>query len=299
MLGAMVKQYWAPKQGLEPQDVVTVSVMPCLAKKSEAEREPTPTGGGSKVEEEKEMKPWYDVDYVITTRELIRLLHEKHVHLASLPEEPYDSVLGVSTGAAVLFGASGGVMEAALRTAYTSITGEELLPDQLEFQEVRGFAGVKEATIRLSSPDGSIDKNLRVAVANGIGNAHSLIEAIEHGQIHYGFVEVMACPGGCVGGGGQPKTEDPLAVFQRMQGIYQIDRQQKKRKSHENPDVLQIYRELLGEPNSEVAETFLHTQFHDRSRRAITAEESSPSCAPPGSKPHTTTPHRVDKDSEE
>ncbi|CAG9463575.1 unnamed protein product [Pedinophyceae sp. YPF-701] len=277
MMGAVIKRVWAERAGVKPEDVISVSVMPCTAKKHEAER---PGMGEAGVA---------DVDYVITTRELGRMLREKRVPLGSLKEEEYDDPLGSGTGAAVIFGATGGVMEAAVRTAYEVVTGEPLA--DVNLTPTRGFEGVKEATLHMKSKDGAVDRDVRIAIANNIGNARNLVDAMERGEVHYDFVEVMACSGGCIGGGGQPKTADPMAAFKRMMGIYEIDERSTPRKSHENPDVVQIYKEVFGEPNSHKAHELLHTTYTDRSATTVKADppaapkvrakKAAPKAAPP------------------
>ncbi|EFN56510.1 hypothetical protein CHLNCDRAFT_34957 [Chlorella variabilis] len=257
MMGAVVKHYWAKKKGLKPEDVCLVGIMPCTAKKHETERKEFRNENGA-----------YDCDYVITTREFGHMLRHKKIPMPSLKPEEFDNPLGEATGAAALFGATGGVMEAAIRTAYEIAAGEPL--PKLEVEAVRGVKGVKEATLTLPANDttlkaGVAGKEIRVAVASGIGNARHLLQRIQAGEAHYDFVEVMACPGGCIGGGGQPKTHDPDAVLKRMGAIYQVDKSLALRKSHENPSIHKIYAEFLGQPGGELSHKLLHTHYTDHS----------------------------------
>lgn len=259
MFGTVTKTYWAEKMGIDPRKIVLVSVMPCTAKKFEKERPEMKTAFhywkdkmGLKDEE-----AFNDVDYVLTTREAAQMIRESGIDFAHLPDEDFDKPLGESSGAAVIFGATGGVMEAALRTAYEVITGKTLA--KLDFTDVRGLQGIKTADIDI---DGAI---LKVAVANGLGNARALMEQIQKGESPYQFVEIMCCPGGCLGGGGQPISENPDIKEKRAEAIYREDKDKPVRKSHENPEVKEIYKEFLGEPNSELAHHLLHTEYCDRS----------------------------------
>ncbi len=261
MMGAVVKRHFASKLGIKPEDVCLVSFMPCTAKKHEAEREEQQRPGESQ-----------DIDYVLTTREFGHLLRTKNIPLTSLPESNFDSPLGASTGAAVIFGATGGVMEAALRTAYEVASGQPL--PKLEVDEIRGLRGVKEAVVKLpeTAPAGVANKEIRVAVASGIGNARHLLQAMAEGSApKYDFIEVMACPGGCIGGGGQPKTRDPAAVLKRMGAIYSLDQKSALRKSHENPEIQKLYEEFLGKPGGELSHELLHTRYTDRSHETFPA----------------------------
>jgi len=238
MLGMLIKTYYAKKAGIDPKKITVVSIMPCTAKKFESTRVELESG----------------VDFVLTTRELGRLIKMKKVDFASLPDEEFDPALGISTGAGVIFGATGGVMEAALRTAHFLATGKEL--DKIEFAEIRGMKGVKEGKIVLNG------KEIRFACAHGGANARKLME--QKGKYH--FIEVMACPGGCIGGGGQPIYRDPDTLRKRTEALYSADRANKLRRSHENPVVKQIYKELLGAPLSDEAERLLHTHYVKRDR---------------------------------
>lgn len=247
MLGPVVKTYFAKKIGVKPEDIFMVSIMPCTAKKDEAQR-PQLTIDGMPT-----------VDLVLTTRELARLIRIKKIPYASLPEEEYDDPLGESTGAAALFGVTGGVMEAALRTAYELGTGKQL--PKLVFDDVRGLEGIKEATIDFNG------REFRVAVAHGTANVRKLLDKIVAGEVYYDFVEIMACPGGCIGGGGQPYSLDKDILEKRMKGIYTIDELSVIRKSHENPSIKRLYEDFLGEPNSHLAHELLHTTYTDRSKK--------------------------------
>ena len=246
MTGAMVKTYYAEKMGIDPESIVVVSVMPCTAKKYEAARPELANEG------------MQDVDYVITVRELARMIKQAGIDFAHLPEEKFDHVLGESTGAADIFGATGGVMEAALRTVYELVTKKTL--ENVDFNEVRGIEGVKEATIDLGI------KKVNVAVAHGTANAKKVLEAVKSGEKSYDFIEVMCCPGGCVTGGGQPIV--PAKELQyidlktvRAKALYNEDGGKKLRKSHENPEIIAIYKEFLGEPGGHKSHELLHTTY--------------------------------------
>ena len=249
MEGAMIKTYWAEKAGIDPKDVKVVSVMPCTAKKFEAQR---PELGHDGLQ---------DVDEVITTRELAKMIKEAGIDFVNLPDEDFDPICGESTGAAVIFGATGGVMEAALRTVYEKVTGETLA--KVEFEAVRGVEGVKEATVKVG------DLDVKVAIAHGTANAAKLLDSIRSGEKTYHFIEIMACPGGCVTGGGQPIVSaqkrmecDPRVV--RANAIYRADEGLPLRKSHENPSIQTLYKDFLGEPNSHKAHELLHTHYTAR-----------------------------------
>ena len=251
MTGAMVKTYYAEKAGIDPKDIAVVSVMPCTAKKFEAARPELGHNGLA------------DVDVVITTRELARMIKEANINFNLLPDGDFDSLLGESTGAAVIFGATGGVMEAALRTAYETITGETL--KDVEFHQVRGIEGIKEAEIDIGG------KKVLVAVASGTGNATKLLERVKAGEKPYAFIEVMACPGGCVNGGGQPivSAETKMDVdvrVERAKALYGEDREKPLRKSHENAEIKQIYNDFLTKPGSHLAHELLHTTYQKREK---------------------------------
>ena len=243
MFGAIAKSYYAEKIGVDPSDMVVVSIMPCLAKKYEASR-PEFANDGVR-----------DVDYVLSTRELASMVKEAGIVFDRLPDEQYDSPLGESTGAAVIFGASGGVLEAALRTAAAWIEGDKDSP--IDFVAVRGLEGIKEATVTI----GGIE--LKAAVASGLGNARKLLERIQRGEAQYHAIEIMACPGGCINGGGQPYNHGNTAILEaRKDALYRADKGLPIRKSHLNPSIIKIYEEYLGEPNSEKAHKLLHTHYY-------------------------------------
>ncbi len=247
MLGALAKTYFAKKAGVDPKDIVVVSVMPCTAKKFECSR-PEMTDSGFK-----------DVDYVLTTREFARMIKQAGINFDSLADGYYDDPLGEYTGAATIFGATGGVMEAALRTAYEVATGKTLT--NIEFAAVRGLEGIKEATIPVEGIG-----DLRVAVAHGLGNARKLVERVKEGKTTYHFIEIMACPGGCVGGGGQPIPVNNEIRALRAKALYMEDEHLTYRKSHENPSIKRIYAEFLGEPLGEKSHHLLHTHYTPRSK---------------------------------
>lgn len=259
MFGTVTKTYWAEKMGIDPRKIVVVSIMPCTAKKFEKERPEMKTAFHYWQEKLglKDEEVFKDVDCVLTTREAARMIRESGIDFANLPDEDFDKPLGESTGAAVIFGATGGVMEAALRTAYEVITKKSLT--QLDFDDVRGLEGIKSATIDIDGMP------LKVAVANGLGNARILMEEVQKGESPYQFIEIMACPGGCLGGGGQPLSHNPDIKQRRAEAIYREDAGKPIRKSHENPEIKEIYKDFLGEPNSEKAHHLLHTGYHDRS----------------------------------
>lgn len=239
MFGAVAKSYYAEKLGKAPEDIFCVSVMPCTAKKYESAT-PEVSDAASQ-----------DVDVVLTTRELDRMLRAMQINVAALPEEDFDSPLGRGSGAGVIFGVTGGVMEAALRTAYWQLTGSN--PPADAFQEIRGQKPWREASFTIG------ETTVRLAVASGLGSARQLMDALRAGQARYDFVEVMACPGGCSGGGGQPIHDGQDFAAQRGQQLYQLDAESPIRFSHENPDVQALYREYLGQPLSEKAHHLLHT----------------------------------------
>ena len=244
MEGAVLKTYYAKKMGIDPKNIYVVSIMPCTVKKYESNR--------NELSEDNIT----DVDAVLTTRELVRLFKIAGIEFGDLPEGNFDNPLGESTGAAVIFGTSGGVMEAALRTAYFKISGKEL--ENVELEAVRGNAGVKEATIPI---DGL---NVNVAVVNGIGNVKKVLDDVQNGTSKYHFIEVMTCPGGCINGGGQPIHQKTEKVQKRIKALYQIDSKMKLRRSHENESVKTLYKEFFGEPNSHKAHEILHTEYFDR-----------------------------------
>lgn len=244
MFGALAKTYYAQQSGIDPKDIVVVSIMPCTAKKYECTRPEMNSSG------------YQDVDHVLTTREFGRMLRQAGVDFAVLPDGAFDNPLGMSTGAGAIFGATGGVMEAALRTVYEVVTGKEL--EKLEFESVRGLEGVKEATVDLDGLP------VKVAVAHGLGNARKVMDKIKAGEADYAFVEVMACPGGCIGGGGQPYVTKKETRMARMDAIYQVDEDMPLRKSHDNPAVQQLYKDFLKEPLGEMSHHLLHTHYTKR-----------------------------------
>lgn len=247
MFGAIAKTYLAEKLGVKPEDMVVVSVMPCVAKKYEAARPELAN---------EEMK---DVDLVITTRELAQMLREAGVDFSSIEDGEFDNPMGESTGASVIFGATGGVIEAALRTAYEWLTKETL--ENVEFTALRGFDGIKEATVNINGDD------VKIAVSHGLGNARKLLEAIRAGEADYHAIEIMACPGGCIGGGGQPYHHGDIEILKkRTEGIYSEDRSKVVRKSHENESIKKLYDEFLGEPYGEKAHKLLHTHYVKRQK---------------------------------
>ena len=242
MFGAIAKTYYPEHAGVDVHDIVTVAIMPCTAKKFEAARPEMGRDG------------MRDVDVVLTTRELIKLIKYVGLEFQQLPESDFDSPLGFGTGAGAIFGASGGVMEAALRTAYEKVTGKTL--EKLDFDDVRGFEGIKETTVDLGG------KTVRIAVAHTLRNARLIMEQIKQGTCKYDFIEIMACPGGCIGGGGQPIGTTNAVRKKRMAALYQIDKSLPLRKSHENPEIITLYKDFLGEPLSEKAHELLHTTYH-------------------------------------
>ncbi len=247
MFGALLKTYYAKKEGIDPSKMFVVSVMPCIAKKYERQRE--------------EMKQ--DVDAVITTRELARMIKQAKIDFVNLEDAKFDDPMGEATGAAAIFGVTGGVMEAALRSVSEIVTGKPL--DKIAFEQVRGESGIKRAEIEIG------DKKVKVAVAHGLANAQTIMEEIKSGKADYQFVEIMACPGGCITGGGQPiknaKIQEEVDIHKkRAEAMYSIDEKSVIRKSHENPVLMQIYKEFLGEPNGELAHKLLHTHYSKKEK---------------------------------
>jgi iron-only hydrogenase group A len=258
MFGAVAKTYYAQKLGKRPEQIFVVSIMPCTAKKFECQRTEMNASGVR------------DVDVVLTTRELGKMIRAAGIEFTRLPDEEMDAPLGISTGAADIFANTGGVMEAALRTAYEIVTGQELPAANLHVVPIEGLRGVKEASleIRGAKPEWSFLEGvtLNVAVAHGLSNAQKLIGAVKSGAKPYHFVEVMTCPGGCIGGGGQPRFTDNRIREARIAAIYREDESKKLRKSHENPQVQELYREFLGQPLSEKSHHLLHTKYTPRQR---------------------------------
>ena len=246
MFGAIAKTYWAEKMGIPREKLVVVSIMPCLAKKYECNREEFKVDGNP------------DVDYSISTRELAALIRRSNINFDSLPDSDFDKPLGESTGAAAIFGITGGVTEAALRTVYEVYTGKPL--PKIDFTEVRGLEGIREATIDLNGFE------LKVCMAHTLGNARIIMDRLRRGELNYHVVEIMACPGGCIGGAGQPYHHGHIEVLNaRCNALYSEDAGKKLRKSHENPDIQALYKEFLGEPLSEKAHHLLHTHYTDKS----------------------------------
>ncbi len=246
MFGALAKTFYAEKEGIDPKDIYSVSIMPCTAKKFEATRSEMADSG------------YQDVDAVLTTRELGRMMREAGIQFEELPDEKFDEPFGITTGAGAIFGSTGGVMEAALRTVYEVVTGEEL--EKLDFEEVRGLAGIKEATVQVG------DLPVKVAVAHGLGNAKKALDLIAEGKADFQFLEIMACPGGCIGGGGQPIPTTNEIRQKRIDALYKHDQSLELRKSHENPAVKALYDEFLEEPLGEKSHKLLHTHYTKRAR---------------------------------
>ncbi len=264
MLGSVAKTYYAEKKGIDPRTIVSVAIMPCTAKKFEAARGEMNSAGAAAGQPELR-----DVDFVLTTRELGRMIKKNGIDLTTLQPEKYDSLMGESTGAGVIFAASGGVMEAAIRSGYYLLTHQNPPETLLELNAVRGLQGVKEAALEVPGVG-----ELRVAVSHGLANARTLLDQIREDKQNgrpprYHFIEFMACPGGCISGGGQPRTSVPPSDWvrqARIKSIYTIDAQiYKKRLSHENQEVQALYADFLGEPNGERAHQLLHTTYTDRS----------------------------------
>ena len=255
MFGSVAKTYYANKIGKKPEDMVVVSVMPCTAKKFENQR-PEMNDSGLR-----------DVDYILTTRELGRMIKQAGIEFNSLPDGKMDSPLGISSGAADIFANTGGVMEAAIRTAYEIVTGRELPTGNLHIKPIMGIEGVKKASLKI---EGTVKEwsflegvELKVAVVHSLSNARKIIEAIENGE-EFHFIEVMSCPGGCIGGAGQPRFTNDNIRQKRIEAIYKEDEGKKLRKSHENPEITQIYKEFLGKPLSEKSHKLLHTHYTAR-----------------------------------
>jgi iron-only hydrogenase group A len=249
MFGSLVKTYWADKMGIDPAKIYSVSIMPCTAKKFEASRPEMDDSG------------YRDVDLVLTTREVGRLFRMSGIDFDKLAGTNLDSWMGAYTGAAVIFGASGGVMEAALRTVYEVVTGKTL--EDVNFEVTRGITGIKEAEVDL---DGTV---VKVAIANGLSNARKLMDQVRAGESPYHFIEIMACPGGCIGGGGQPITKANAKRVERIDSIYVEDEKCSIRKSHENPEVKTLYDEFLHEPLGHKSHELLHTHYHAKNKKYL------------------------------
>ena len=258
MFGALAKTYYAQVRDIDPKNIVSVSIMPCTAKKFEANR-PEMRASGFK-----------DVDYVLTTRELTRMIRQAGIDFDKLKEDKYDSIMGKSTGAGVIFGATGGVMEAALRTAYEIITGREVPFKDLNIEPVRGMEGVRMANVLIEDckPEWSFLEGveLKCVIAHGLVNARKVMQGVKNGELNVHFIEVMACPGGCLGGGGQPIPTNEDIRLKRAAAIYSEDMSMEIRKSHENPEVIALYKEFLGEPLGHKSHELLHTHYRERVR---------------------------------
>lgn len=242
MMGTIIKTYYAEKMNIPPEDILVVSVMPCIAKKAEVQRNELRIG------------ELHDVDWVITTRELGYMLKEAGIDFKTLPDGEFDQILGESTGASVIFGSTGGVIEAAVRTAYEWLTHEEL--KDVDFKQLRGLEGIRSANVRIN------DMDLKIGIAHGLGNARKMLEGIRSGELDFHAIEIMACPGGCIGGGGQPYHHGNMDIIKkRQEAIYREDAGKTRRKSHENEMVMKLYREYLGEPYGEKAHELLHTSY--------------------------------------
>ena len=246
MFGAIAKSYWAEKMGIKREDLVVVSIMPCLAKKYECKREEFYVNGNP------------DVDYVLSTRELARLIKQFNLDLKEMPSEDFDDPLGESTGAAVIFGATGGVIEAAARTAYEVFTGKKL--EKIDFTELRGLEGIRDAWVDFNGTP------IHIGIAHGLKNARTLLERVREGKEQFHAIEVMACPGGCIGGAGQPYHHGNSEIIKkRFAATYEEDRNKPIRKSHENPSIIKLYKEYLGEPCGHKSHELLHTHYFDKS----------------------------------
>jgi NADP-reducing hydrogenase subunit HndD len=248
MFGSIAKTYFADKISTKREDVIVVSIMPCLAKKYEAQRDEFKVDGNP------------DVDFSISTRELAHLIKEANLDLNILPDEDFDKPLGESSGAGVIFGVTGGVIEAATRTAYELHTGKKL--EKLEFEQLRGFEAIRKATVDF---DGT---PINIGIAHGLGNARKLLEEIKAGKSEFHAIEIMSCPGGCIGGGGQPLHHSDAGILKaRSEAIYREDAGKPIRKSHENPYIIKLYEEFLGKPMSEKSHHLLHTAYFDKSKK--------------------------------
>ncbi len=246
MFGAIAKSYWAEKMNIKREDLVVVSIMPCLAKKYECRRDEFAVDDNP------------DVDYVLSTRELARLIKQYNMDLKDMPSEDYDDPLGESTGAAVIFGVTGGVIEAATRTAYEVFTGKKL--DKVEFTQLRGLKGIRDAHVDFNGTD------IHIGIAHGLANARKLLESVRDGKEQFHAIEVMACPGGCIGGAGQPYHHGNSEIIKkRFEAIYREDAGKPIRKSHENPSIKKLYEEYLGEPCGHKSHELLHTHYFDKS----------------------------------
>jgi iron-only hydrogenase group A len=256
MFGAVAKSFYAEQAGLDPERMSVVSIMPCTAKKRETRRAEMRSAWEWWQRKGRASPPFFDVDWALTTRELARMIREAGIDIESLPEEGFDDPLGRSTGAATIFAATGGVMEAALRTVYEVVEQKPL--ERLDFKELRGLEGIKEAVVSLGG------KEIKVAAAHTLKNAHILLEGIRAGTSPYAFIEIMSCPGGCVGGGGQPILPSDSKRLARGDAVYREDRRLELRKSHDNPSVKELYASFLGKPLGELSHELLHTSYSRR-----------------------------------
>lgn len=246
MFGSIAKTYFAEKIGIKREDMIVVSVMPCLAKKYERDRDEFKTDGNP------------DVDYVLSTRELAKLIKQASINFDELPNMDFDKPMGESTGAGVIFGTTGGVIEAAVRTAYEVFTGQSLF--KVDFEQLRGMDWIREATVDFNGTP------IKIGIAHGLGNARKLLNEIREGKSQYHAIEIMACPGGCIGGGGQPLHHGDTAILKaRQKALYSEDKNKTIRKSHENPYIINLYNEFLGKPMSHKAHELLHTHYFDKS----------------------------------
>jgi len=255
MFGALAKTYYAKKIDIKPEDLYVVSIMPCTAKKYEAIRPEMTSDGVNQ-----------DIDVVLTVRELGKIIKQMGIDFESLEDTPFDNPFGITTGAAAIFGATGGVMEAALRTVYEVVNKKPL--DNLNFTDVRGLEGIKEATVNLGGTD------VKVAVAHTLQNARIISEQVKNGTSPYAFIEIMTCPGGCIGGGGQPYGTTIAVRQKRLEAIYTVDGEMKIRKSHENPTIIALYKDFLGEPLGHTSHRLLHTHYHRRNVRKESSQKN-------------------------
>lgn len=261
-LAVVIKTYFAKKKNIDPKDVVVVSIMPCVAKKFESRREGEDkhrqfVAGSFAIAQDE--SPSWDVDSVLTTREFIKMVKSAHIDLKNIQAEKFDSPLGEASGAGAIYGASGGVMESAIRTFADIFHGEKV--DKIDYQEFRGMEGIKKATLNIGG------KEIKIAIATGLANAEKIIAEINRGEIYH-YVEVMACPGGCVGGGGQPKPQNVEIIDKRREALYNIDQKKSIRKAHENPIIKQVYEEFLSCAGSAEAKKYLHT-IYDKSQTRV------------------------------
>ncbi len=260
MLGAVAKTYYAKVKNIKPESIVSVSIMPCTAKKFEAQR--PEMNDSAHYWHNKDLQ---DVDVVLTTRELARLIKQQNIDLSKLPEENYDPIMGEGTGGAIIFGATGGVMEAAVRSAYFLITKQQPPADLFNLTPVRYLEGVKEAAVEVPGVG-----TVKVAVCHGLSNARQVLDTVRAGNAPWHFVEFMSCPGGCINGGGQPRSSVPPSDeirMARINSLYQADAQAPRRASHENSEILAIYEKFLQHPMSELSEELLHTSYTDRGKK--------------------------------